>query len=58
MSGRAPIKSGAETILAEPGRRRQEAPFDRLLIARGVVETVPLLSVDAVFDDDSATRRR
>ena len=31
-------------------------PFDRLLIAQAIVENVPLLSVDAVFDSYPVTR--
>lgn len=31
-------------------------PFDRLLIAQAIVENIPLLSVDAVFDSYPVTR--
>jgi PIN domain nuclease of toxin-antitoxin system len=33
-------------------------PFDRLLIAQAIVENIPLLSVDAVFDSCPVTRLR
>ncbi len=42
------------TVAALPFHHRD--PFDRLLIAQGIVEHVPLLSTDAAFDKYSVRR--
>jgi PIN domain nuclease of toxin-antitoxin system len=38
----------AETLIALPNHHRD--PFDRLLVAQAIVEDVPLVSLDGVFD--------
>jgi PIN domain nuclease of toxin-antitoxin system len=50
-----PITVGHTAVVASLPFHHKD-PFDRLLIAQAIVENVPLLSVDAVFDSYPVTR--